>query len=89
MLSFDALTQVVRNAVSTLQEGHQFTENDVLSTLGIDSITTLNILVETATRFDLDLEQLSEDAPPPASMGDLYRLLVGLGGAGQSVAAEG
>jgi hypothetical protein len=83
-LSFDSLKELVRGSVSTLPVGHVLDEGDVLSTLGIDSIATLGILVEAADRFALNLEQLSEDAPPPSSLGDLFRLLTALSAGKQS-----
>jgi acyl carrier protein len=49
-----------------------------LSALGIDSLTTINILLAAAGEFGLDLSRLSADTPIPGVLGDLTTLLASL-----------
>ncbi|MEQ8966357.1 MAG: phosphopantetheine-binding protein [Azospirillaceae bacterium] len=77
-ISFDALCELVRGAVSTLPAEKSLSESDGLTALGIDSITTLNIVMEAGERFELDLERLDEDTPPPTTLGELRQLLIDL-----------
>jgi hypothetical protein len=51
---------------------------DILSDLGIDSLTTINILLAGSTEFRLDLTRLDSTVRIPVSIGDLMELMMTL-----------
>jgi acyl carrier protein len=50
-----------------------------LSALGVDSLTTINVIVAAAEEFGLALEALTETAAAPVTVTDLTSLLRGIG----------
>lgn len=50
-------------------------ETDQLSEMGLDSLTTINIIVTAAETLGLDLERLDEVTTAPATLGDIVSIL--------------
>ena len=61
-------------------------ESRKLSDLGIDSLTTLNILMSAAEAFGLDLAKLDETASAPVTIRDVMSLLEDLRSPSESTA---
>jgi hypothetical protein len=49
--------------------------DDRLADLGIDSLTSINILLAAADQFELDLSRLDTSVPIPLAIGDLINLM--------------
>jgi hypothetical protein len=49
--------------------------------MGLDSLTTINVIVTAAENLGLDLERLDEIAEAPATLGDILAILNRLGSA--------
>jgi hypothetical protein len=77
-LTFDKLTELVRKSVTSVPADRVLQGSDGLTDLGIDSITTLNIIMTAAEEFLLDLDRIEEFSAPPATLGELHGMLVSL-----------
>jgi hypothetical protein len=78
ILTFPDLARFVRQSVTSVTGERELTPGDSMAELGIDSIATLNIIVEAAEAHGLDLDALAEDGAPPATLGELHGMLVAL-----------
>jgi acyl carrier protein len=77
-LTLEAVADLIKAAVTSLPPERRLDASERLTDLGIDSITTLNVIVGAVDAFGLDLERLSEETGVPATLGDLLALLHGL-----------
>jgi acyl carrier protein len=78
MISTQDVVPIVRSFLATGKESRPISESDQLSELGIDSLTTLNVMLTAAERFGLDLGQLDENMRVPATIGDIVAVLTEL-----------
>ena len=60
------------------------TESDSLSEMGLDSLTTINVIVTAADTLGLDLENLEELTEGPSTIGDVMSILNRLGNANKN-----
>lgn len=74
-IAFDDLVAIVRRSVTSVPESRVLVGADSIGELGIDSITTLNIIMDAAETYGLDLERLEEFTTAPATLADLHELL--------------
>lgn len=70
---------ILRSFVATLREDPAPSEQDRLSDIGLDSLTTINVIVSAAEKLGLDLERMEEMTEAPATIGDVISILNRLG----------
>lgn len=73
------LLPIVQSFVGTFEVGSMENESVRLAEIGVDSLTTVNIIVDAAEKFGLNLERLGENTDAPKTMGDVLALLNRLG----------
>lgn len=73
------LLPILQSFVATMKVDPAPSEADRLSEMGLDSLTTINIIVTAAETLGLDLERLDEVTEPPATIGDMVSILNRLG----------
>jgi acyl carrier protein len=78
MISTQDVVPIVRSFLANGKESGPISESDQLSELGIDSLTTLNVMLTAAERFGLDLGQLDENMRVPVTIGDIVAVLTEL-----------
>lgn len=78
MLTFAALDALIRRSVTSVADDRELTPGQPILELGIDSITTLNIIMTAAEEHDLDLARLDEFTGAPATLGELHEMLLSL-----------
>ena len=64
---------VLQSFVTNLKT--ELTASDRLSDMGVDSLTTINIIVTAAETLGLDLERLEEITEAPATISDLISIM--------------
>ena len=70
-----ALSPIVHSFLASDRHPLALNGDDRLAELGIDSLTTLNILMSAAEKFSLDLSRLDETASAPVTVSDVVALL--------------
>lgn len=75
MIRTQDIIPIVRSFLTSGDDERPISEADHLSELGVDSLTTLNVMLTAAEQFGLDLGQLDEDMPIPGTVGDITTLL--------------
>lgn len=78
-VTVDAMGAIVRSFLADGRQPDVIAAGDRLSDLGVDSLTTLNVLLAAAERFGLDLSALDESMDVPDTVGDVVELLRRLG----------
>ena len=66
---------ILQSFVATMRTGTAPSAADRLSDMGIDSLTTINIVVSAAETLGLNLEKLEEMTEAPSTIGDLVSIL--------------
>ncbi|WP_375411097.1 hypothetical protein [uncultured Bradyrhizobium sp.] len=64
--------------MTRLPENMRLQGSDGLADLGIDSITTLDIIMTAAEDAALNLDRIEEYSSPPATLGELHQMLISL-----------
>lgn len=77
-LTFEDLVAIIRQSVTTVAEDRVLTPQDGITELGIDSITTLNIIMTAAEAHELDLTRLEDFTTPPTNLAELHAMLLAL-----------
>ena len=72
---------ILKSFVVTMRTDPSPSSADRLSDMGVDSLTTINVIVTAAETLGLDLEKLEEMTEAPATIGDVVSILNGLGDA--------
>lgn len=75
---------ILQSFVATLGSGPAPSEEDRLSDIGLDSLTTINVIVSAAEKLGLDLERMEEVTEAPATIGDVISILNRLGRGGDN-----
>jgi acyl carrier protein len=66
---------ILQSFVATMRTDRAPSAADRLSDMGIDSLTTINIVVSAAETLGLNLEKLEEITEAPSTIGDLVSIL--------------
>jgi len=69
-----ALVEIIRRTVPAVRTG-ELMSSDSLTAIGVDSIGTLNIVMEASEAFGVDLEGLDTEYDAPTTIGDLRDFL--------------
>ena len=78
VFTFQALVDILRDAVTSVPDIRILTGADEMADLGIDSLTTLNVIMAAAETFSLDLDGLEDYPTPPTTLAELHSMLLGL-----------
>ena len=70
---------ILQSFVVTMRSEPAPSAADRLSEMGIDSLTTINVIVSAAETLGLNLEKLEEMTEAPSTIGDLVSILNRLG----------
>jgi len=70
----DEVTELIQGVVNHVSTGQPLTINQPLYELGIDSLATVNLLVEMAERAEIELDDFIDDIDPPKTVGDLCQV---------------
>lgn len=70
---------ILKSFVVTMRTDPSPSSADRLSDLGLDSLTTINVIVAAAETLGLDLEKMEEMTEAPATIGDVVSILNRLG----------
>jgi acyl carrier protein len=70
---------ILRSFVVTMRTDPSPSADDRLSDMGLDSLTTINVIVTAAETLELDLEKLEEMTEAPSTIGDIVSILNRLG----------
>jgi acyl carrier protein len=70
---------ILKSFVVTMRTDPSPSSADRLSDMGLDSLTTINVIVTAAETLGLDLEKLEEMTEAPATIGDVVTILNRLG----------
>ncbi len=77
-LTFAALDALIRQSVTSVPADRPLHADQPILELGIDSLTTLNLIMTAAEEHGLDLGRLDEFAGAPATLGELHAMLLSL-----------
>jgi acyl carrier protein len=80
-IALENVLPILQSFLATVKTGPAPSEADRLSDMGLDSLTTINVIVTAAENLGLDLERLDEIAEAPATLGDILAILNRLGSA--------
>ncbi|WP_217564595.1 acyl carrier protein [Vibrio cholerae] len=69
------MQEVIRELVTTLTDTDEIKLEQPLYELGVDSLATVNLLVELSLRADVDLEDFVDDMETPKSVADLCAVM--------------
>ncbi len=75
---------ILQSFVVTMRTDPVPSSADRLSDMGIDSLTTINVIVSAAETLGLNLEKLEEMTEAPSTIGDLVSILNRLGEEGKN-----
>jgi acyl carrier protein len=84
-IALESVIPILRSFVTTMKPDSVPSESDRLSDMGLDSLTTINIIVTAAETLGLDLERLDEATEAPATLGDMLSILSRLGNGNASL----
>jgi acyl carrier protein len=68
------VTDLIQGVVNHVATGQPLAINQPLYELGIDSLATVNLLVEMAQHAQVDLDDFIDDIDPPKTVGDLCQV---------------
>ncbi|GAD90003.1 hypothetical protein VHA01S_031_00160 [Vibrio halioticoli NBRC 102217] len=72
---FGVVQEVIRELVTTLTDTDEIKLEQPLYELGVDSLATVNLLVELSLRADVDLEDFVDDMETPKNVADLCAVM--------------
>lgn len=67
------VAEVIKGAMNSI-DVQDLSIQQPLYELGIDSLVTINLLVEMGSLADIDLEDFIDDIDPPKTIGDLCQI---------------
>lgn len=70
---------ILKSFVVTMRTDPSPSSSDRLSDIGLDSLTTIHVIVTAAETLGLNLEKLDEMTEAPATIGDVVSILNRLG----------
>jgi acyl carrier protein len=79
-IALENVLPILQSFLASVKTGPAPSEADRLSDMGLDSLTTINVIVTAAEKLGLDLERLDEITEAPATLGDILSILNRLGG---------
>ena len=68
------VTDLIQGVVNHIATGQPLTLTQPLYELGIDSLATVNLLVDMAERTEVELDDFIDDIDPPKTVGDLCQV---------------
>ncbi|HEX7288649.1 MAG TPA: phosphopantetheine-binding protein [Candidatus Angelobacter sp.] len=74
-IALENVLPILKSFLATVEPGPAPSEADRLSDMGLDSLTTINVIVTAAEHLGLDLERLDEITEAPATLGDILSIL--------------
>src|ERR1041385_2741668 len=84
-IALENVLPILQSFVGSTKADTTPSEADRLSDMGLDSLTTINVIVSAAETLGLDLERLEDITQAPATIGDILSILNRLGAAGGSL----
>lgn len=81
-IALEEVLPILQSFVVTMRTDPIPSAADRLSEMGLDSLTTINVIVTAAESLGLDLEKLEEMTEAPATIGDIISILNRLGSLG-------
>ena len=84
-VALENVVPILQSFLANVKTGPALSEADRLSEMGLDSLTTINVIVTAAESLGLDLERLDEITEAPATVGDILSILNRLGRASVSL----
>lgn len=85
LIALENVLPILQSFVATMRTDPAPSEADRLSDMGLDSLTTINVIVTAAENLGLDLERLEEVTEAPATIGDVLSILNRLGNGSASL----
>ena len=68
------VTDLIQGVVNHIATGQPLPLTQPLYELGIDSLATVNLLVDMAERTEVELDDFIDDIDPPKTVGDLCQV---------------
>jgi acyl carrier protein len=84
-IALENVLPILQSYLGSIKPETTPSEADRLSDMGLDSLTTINVIVSAAETLGLDLERLEDITQAPATIGDILSILNGLGAAAGSI----
>lgn len=84
-VALENVAPILQSFLVNVKTGPALSEADRLAEMGLDSLTTINVIVTAAESLGLDLERLDEITEAPATVGDILSILNRLGSASVSL----